>query len=88
LASTLSRRPLLSRTRLGDTGLIIVLLMTVYAGYVASFTVIRVLGISDNVESPWPFSTSKVYDPYGDAATGGVPGPYYRGTGAWKLGGS
>lgn len=85
LAVTLAGRPLARRLRLGETGVVIVLLAIVYAGYLATFTAIRITGLSHHVEKEWPFATAKVYDPYGDAKAAGVPGPYYPGVGAWTV---
>jgi Spirocyclase AveC-like len=85
LAAKLSQRLPTGRTRLGEIGVIILLLATVYACYLASFTIIRVFDLAQSVESMWPFPATKVYDPYGVAQDAGVPGPYFQGVGAWKV---
>jgi hypothetical protein len=80
-----SRRPLAQRLHIGEKTMIIVLLTAVYACYLLSFGVLRVLDLAQNVEDEWPASTSKVYDPYGVAKENGIPGPYFKGFGAWTI---
>jgi hypothetical protein len=40
---------------------------------------IRVSGLTHpNLTKDWPYPEAKLYDPYGDLRTAGMPGPYYR----------
>jgi hypothetical protein len=47
--------------------------------YNGSFAVIRAIGLANSVACPYPFPEAKVYDPQGEYAKAGQPGPYSAG---------
>lgn len=45
---------------------------------IAVFSLLRVAGDRQPAYDRWPYPNVKVYDPYGDLARAGKPGPFYR----------
>jgi hypothetical protein len=84
-AVSMSRKPLARRLHVGEKGMVLVLLTAVYAAYLSSFAVIRVLKLAHNLENQWPATAAKVYDPHSDARSAGIPGPYFEGVGNWYI---
>jgi hypothetical protein len=50
-----------------------------YFCYGAGFAIIRDTKVATSVACPWPFPEAKVYDPQGQYAAAGQPGPYSAG---------
>jgi hypothetical protein len=50
-----------------------------YVPYNAVWASFRLTNSGDTLAKPWIFDNTKVYDPKGDYARAGVPGPYFRG---------
>jgi hypothetical protein len=57
----------------------IVLTALAYLPYNAVWASFRLTDSGDSLAKPWPYVNTKVYDPKGDYARAGVPGPYFRG---------
>lgn len=50
-----------------------------YVPYNAVWASFRLTDSGNSLARPWPYQNTKVYDPKGDYARAGVPGPYFRG---------
>jgi hypothetical protein len=50
-----------------------------YVPYNAVWASFRLTDSGDTLAKPWVYANTKVYDPKGDYARAGVPGPYFRG---------
>jgi Spirocyclase AveC-like len=53
-------------------------LMTAVAAPIALFSLLRISGHTSPAYDQYPYPAVKVYDPYGDLARAGKPGPFYR----------
>jgi hypothetical protein len=69
------------RTRRVAREIVVVALVTAlaYVPYNAVWASFRLTNSGDTLAKPWIFDNTKVYDPNGDYARAGLPGPYFRG---------
>ncbi|HZE65854.1 MAG TPA: spirocyclase AveC family protein, partial [Sporichthyaceae bacterium] len=72
-------RGLHGRPVAGEVVVAIVITALAYVPYNAVWASFRLTNSADTVARPWPYENTKVYDPKGDYARAGVPGPYFRG---------
>lgn len=77
-----ARRPALS------TFLVMTVILNVcFMCFSASFWLVRVTGAASEVACPWPYPTSKVWDPHGLYEEQGHPGPFTAGRAdGWQVG--
>ena len=82
LLSTLARRiPLRGTDRtspLRQLAAGTALMLAVHLTVTSVFIVIRVARLTHPIGGPFPYTEAKLYDPYGDQADAGRPGPFYR----------
>lgn len=60
----------------GATAVIVTVLLALYGGFLSG---LRLTGLADYLVTPWPYPSTKVYDPEGRLEKAGVPGPYFGG---------
>ena len=69
------------RARITTTRLMVIataVLMSAVLLPIAVFSLLRIGGEPKPAYDVWPYSTVKVYDPYGHLEQAGKPGPFYR----------
>lgn len=66
----------------GEIVVAVVIAAMAYVPYNAVWASFRLTDSGDSLAKPWVFENTKVYDPKGDYARAGVPGPYFQGI--WK----
>jgi len=67
-----------SGTALRQLAVVVLLTALAYVPYNAVWASFRLTDSGDTL-APWIYENTKVYDPKGDYADAGVPGPYFRG---------
>jgi hypothetical protein len=56
----------------------VVILALGYALCMGIYGTLRITGADHPSQAPWPYTQTRVYDPYGDMKQAHIPGPYYR----------
>lgn len=67
-----------ARPSLRQVGVVIVVTAMAYVPYNAVWASFRLTDSGDTL-APWIYENTKVYDPKGDYAEAGIPGPYFEG---------
>lgn len=89
VAETLARRfALFVRRPALSTFLVMTVVLNVcFIAFSTSFYLVRLSGAASSVACPWPYPTSKVWDPQGLYEANGHPGPFTAGSASgWLIG--